>query len=267
MDPIAFSIGPFDIRWYAVCILLGVLAAWFVCRSSCKRMNIDTEHLLNIILFGLVFGVLGARAYYVIFRWSYYSLHPAEIPQIWRGGLAIHGAIIAGCIVIWVYSRLKKHCFRQWLDIMGPGVILAQGIGRWGNFFNQEAYGFETDLPWAMYIDGARRHPTFLYESIWDVAGFVLLFALSRSKKPKVGDIAALYFIWYSCGRFVIEWFRTDSLMGGGLKAAMVMSLLLIILGCALLFINRRFPVTDISAMQIPLFGNKSKSQKKQKHR
>ena len=130
MDPIAFSIGPFDVRWYAICILCGVVLAVLLAYAKCKKLKIDPDHLLNITLLCMIFGIIGARTYYVLFSWSYYSAHPDQIIAIWKGGLAIHGGIIAGLLVIFIYSRIKNHSFRRWLDILAPGVLLAQAVGR-----------------------------------------------------------------------------------------------------------------------------------------
>ncbi len=249
---IAFQIGSLTVRWYGIMIVTGIVAAIFIAAMLAKRKAIDIDHLLNIALLAVPFGILGARAYYVIFEWPYYSQHPNEILATWKGGLAIHGAIIAGGLAIFCYVLRKKHSFRVWGDILTPGLILAQAVGRWGNYFNQEAYGYETTVPWAMFIDGAYRHPTFLYESIWDAVGFVLLLVLWQAwKKRKNGDIMACYMIYYSLGRFVVESFRTDSLMLGPFRVAMLISLVGVVLGALLLYFNRRRPVEIMAGGQI----------------
>jgi prolipoprotein diacylglyceryl transferase len=153
--------------------------------------------------------------------------------------LAIHGGLIAGFLVGWFYTKRQGISFRKWADVTAPSVILGQAIGRWGNFFNQEAYGYETNLPWAMYIDGAYRHPTFLYEFIWNILVFIWLLRQRRHKKFE-GEIVLWYFILYSLGRFFIEALRTDSLMLGPLRVAQVISILIAVMGVYLLRLGRK---------------------------
>ena len=243
MSAIAFSIGPLTVRWYGVLIVSGIILAVFISNRLAARHNIPFDSLLDLALVCVPLGLLCARLYYVIFNWSYYSAHPEHILAVWRGGLAIHGGILGGALGVWLVGRRQKIPFLLWADIIVPGLILAQAIGRWGNFFNQEAYGYETNLPWAMFIDGAYRHPTFLYESIWDVLGFALLLALSLRRPPALkpaGCITACYLVYYSLGRFFIEHFRTDSLMFGPLRAAQLISIAGIFLGIILLYYSRR---------------------------
>lgn len=260
-SPIAFQLGPFEVRWYGVLICCGMIAAFIWAFYRTKQIGLDPDHLLNILLLVVPLGIIGARLYFVVLHWDVYGAKPSLIPQIWRGGLAIHGGIIAGLLVLAIYSRYQRQSLRRWGDILTPGLILAQGIGRWGNYFNQEAYGYETDLPWAMLIDGAYRHPTFLYESIWDILGFLLLAYISKKNKYKTGDVMACYMIWYSVGRFFIERFRTDSLMVGDLRAAMVVSAIGVVAGLVLLWLNRRYPVAPLSAA--PTAVPKAKQKKK----
>ena len=188
--------------------------------------------------------VIGARLYYVLFNWSVYRVQPEEIFAVWHGGLAVHGGILLGTLSIYVCSHIWNLRFWQITDILSPFMILGQAIGRWGNYFNQEAYGYPVSrdsVPWAMYIDGQWRHPTFLYESIWDIIGFILLMIATRSKSSRLreGDISLIYLVYYSCGRLVIEGFRTDSLMFGPLRAAQLVSVLIIAVS-VLVFILRR---------------------------
>lgn len=251
MSAIAFTIGPLTIRWYGILIVSGIIMAVFTSWRLAQRQGISFDSLLDLALAAVPLGVIGARLYYVIFNWSYYSAHPSLIPAIWHGGMAIHGSILAGALAVFLMSRRQGIPFRLWGDIITPGLILAQSIGRWGNFFNQEAYGYETTLPWAMYIDGAYRHPTFLYESLWDALGFCLLLALSLRRPRRLqptGDIAACYLIYYSCGRFCIEHFRTDSLMLGPLQMAQVISIIGVALGLLLFWYNRRRPTPPYPA-------------------
>jgi len=243
---IALQLGAITVRWYGVLICSGMILAFVWANYMTKKNGLSPDHLINIFLWVVPLGILGARLYFVIFNWSWYGAHPDQIIQIWKGGLAIHGGVIAGIVVLFFYSRHYEQSFRRWGDILVPGLILAQGIGRWGNYFNQEAYGYETNVPWAMYIDGAWRHPTFLYESAWDVTGFIILAICSMKKKGKTGDILAFYFIWYSAGRFFIERFRTDSLMLGDLRAAMLVSVAGILLGLGILWYNRKKPARPV---------------------
>ncbi|MBR5318877.1 MAG: prolipoprotein diacylglyceryl transferase [Peptococcaceae bacterium] len=242
IDPIAFTLGPFTVRWYGLLIATGMLIAAV---GGCKvmgRAGIDEDDFLSIFMMIVVGAVLGARAYYVIFQWPYYSQHPGEMIAIWHGGLAIHGGLIGGVLAIILGCRYYKISFWQFADIMAPFVILGQAIGRWGNYFNQEAYGYEADpsaVPWAMWIDGAYRHPTFLYESCWDLFVFFILLFLARQAWVHRGEIALSYLMLYSMGRVVIEGFRTDSLMLGPLRMAQVMSLLLVS-GALLVMLYRR---------------------------
>ena len=246
MPAVALQIGPFTIRWYGVLIVLGIIAAILICRRLAAGYNYSADDIMDMALVMVPLGIICARAYYVAFNWGYYSQHPAEIIAVWHGGLAIHGSLLGGMLGMWLMARHKGQSFRKWGDVVVPGLLLAQAIGRWGNFFNQEAYGYETDLPWAMYIDGAYRHPTFLYESIWDVLGcllLLLLWRLWRSRQP--GDIAACYLMYYSVGRFVIEHFRTDSLMLGPLQMAQVISIVGVAAGLFMLWYNRTYPWHD----------------------
>ena len=238
-DPIAFQIGPWPIYWYGILLALAVSIGAILVLREAERQGINTDHVLNIILIVVPFAFLGARLYYVVFNWSYYSRYPSEILAIWHGGLAIHGGLIGGFLV--AFFLLKKYRINFWqaADIAAPSIILGQALGRWGNFFNQEAYGYEVDpevLPWAMYIDGAYRHPTFLYESLWNLGVFFFLLWLKGRKGLPRGDVFLAYVVLYSVGRFFIEGLRTDSLMlTANLRAAQVVSALAIGIGLILI--------------------------------
>lgn len=242
IDPVAFSLGPITVRWYGLLIATAMLiAAVGGCRLM-RRAGIDEDDFLTIFMVTIVVAIIGARAYYVLFEWPYYVQHPAEIVAIWHGGLAVHGGLIAGMAAIYLGCRHYHISFWQFADIIAPFMVLGQAIGRWGNFFNQEAYGYEVDpsvVPWAMWIDGAYRHPTFLYESCWNLLVFVILLCLARQAWVRRGEIGLGYLMLYSMGRVVVEGFRTDSLMLGPLRMAQVMSLVLFA-GALLVLLYRR---------------------------
>ncbi|MBI2830867.1 MAG: prolipoprotein diacylglyceryl transferase [Chloroflexi bacterium] len=212
---IAFQIGPFTVAYYGIMIVTGVIAATLVSLLEARRKGEDTQHLYNILLVILPLGFIGARAYHVIDQWAYYSQHPAQI--FGGAGLGIFGAVIGGAIGLTIYAIVRKLNVRRWLDIVAPGVILAQAIGRWGNFFNQELYGYPTDLPWGIYIAPEHRvpgfetythfQPLFFYEFLWNLSGciFLLLVARKLQKRLVDGDIALLYVMWYGVGRFFLE--------------------------------------------------------------
>lgn len=242
INPVAFSLGPITVRWYGLLIATAMLIAAIGGCKMMRKAGINEDDFLTIFMVTIVAAILGARAYYVIFELPYYIQHPDEIIAIWHGGLAVHGGLLAGVTSIYLGCRHYKISFWQFTDIMAPFMILGQAIGRWGNFFNQEAYGYEVDpatVPWAMWIDGAYRHPTFLYESCWDLLVFFVLLWLIRQAWVRRGEIALSYLMFYSVGRVVVEGFRTDSLMLGPLRMAQVMSLVLFT-GALLILLYRR---------------------------
>ncbi|MDW7674598.1 MAG: prolipoprotein diacylglyceryl transferase [Bacillota bacterium] len=239
-NPIAFEIGPLAIRWYGILISTAILLGTILVLKEAERFKLNQDKILNLIIIVLPAAFVGARLWYVIFNWSYYSAEPSQIIQVWNGGLAIHGGLIGGILAGYWYSRIAKFHFLQLADIFAPSIILGQAIGRWGNYFNQEAYGYETNLPWAMYIDGAYRHPTFLYESLWNVGVFVFLLWLRRKKDILVGEVFLAYIALYSLGRLFIEGLRTDSLMIGPFRTAQLVSLTVIIVAIAIIIIRRK---------------------------
>lgn len=268
IDSVALSLGPLSIQWYGLILGLGILAALTWAITEGKKHNIPQDLFIDLVLFGVPAGIIGARIYYVAFRWDYYNQNPGEIFAIWQGGLAIHGVLISSVIVALVFARLRGLSFWKLMDILAPGILLAQGIGRWGNFINQEAHG---GVLTREYLEGLRlpefiinqmyiynpnpgagleagfhyHHPTFLYESIWNFTGVILLVLLSRVNwgrfSVRQGEILFGYFIWYSIGRFFIEGMRTDSLMlTDTLRIAQVMSILLIIGSIAAITYRRK---------------------------
>ena len=250
---VALHIGPLAIRWYGVLIAAAVLLGTLLAQREAVRRREDPDQLLNVIVLTILVALVGARLYYVAFNWSYYSLHPARVLAVWEGGLAIHGGLIAGGLAVFLYGRARRLPIATYLDIMVPSVILGQAIGRWGNFFNQEAFGTPTALPWKLYIDPYHRpahlagfehfHPTFLYESLWDLAVFAALYLVLRGRlENRPGALTLCYFALYSAGRFIVEGFRIDSLMLGPLRAAQVMSAVLFVLSAAALVVRLRRP-------------------------
>ena len=224
MDRVAFSIFGIDVMWYGVLMATGMILGTLIALKEAKRVGIKEDDVLDLAIFAIPAGLLGARLYYVIFNWGYYSQNPSQILNFRGGGMAIHGALIAGVLTGYIYTRIKKINFLKMADAVIIGMPLAQAIGRWGNFINGEAHGGPTDLPWGIMVNGEKVHPTFLYESIWNVGVFVVLW-LFRKKKQYEGQIIVWYAGLYSLGRFFIEGMRTDSLMLGPLRMAQVISL------------------------------------------
>ncbi|WP_327054599.1 prolipoprotein diacylglyceryl transferase [Geobacillus thermodenitrificans] len=251
LDRVFLQLGPITIYWYGVIIGTGVLIGlWLATRESVRR-GLPKETFVDLVLFAVPIAIVCARAYYVLFEWDYYSKHLAEIPKIWQGGLAIHGGLIGAVATGAVFARVRGLPFWKLADIAAPSIILGQAIGRWGNFMNQEAHGGPVSreflenlyLPdWIinqMYINGQYRHPTFLYESLWNLVGFCLLLWLRRVNLRR-GELFLSYVIWYSLGRFWIEGMRTDSLMlAEHLRMAQVMSITLIIIALVLWMVRR----------------------------
>ena len=249
MNPVALQLGPISIRWYAICIVSGLILAVYLSMKEAPRKKIDPDAIIDFILIAFPLAIVGARLYYVIFEWGYYSQNLGEIFAIWNGGIAIYGGLLTGALVLYLFSRRRLIEPIDFLDIAAPSVMIAQSIGRWGNFFNQEAYGAAVKslnyLPSfirdQMYIDGSYRQPTFLYESIWNLLGFLLILILRR--KPQFlrqGEVTAFYLIWYGFGRMIIEGMRTDSLMFAGLRVSQWLSMILILVGLAIILYQRR---------------------------
>lgn len=240
MNPIAFSINGFQIRWYGIIIALGMLTAILLANSNCKYKKYNFDVLIDVFLVSFPFAIVGARAYYVIFRFPYYKDNLIDMINIRQGGLAIHGGLIFGILTAYIFSRYKKLNFIKIMDFVAPSIVLAQAIGRWGNFFNSEAHGgpvsyefiskFPLFIQRGMYIDGTYYHPTFLYESIWDLFVCVVLIYILR-KRYRKGAVISAYIGLYSLGRFFIEGLRTDSLMWGNIRVAQLVSLMGIIFG------------------------------------
>ncbi|MFU0833415.1 MAG: Phosphatidylglycerol--prolipoprotein diacylglyceryl transferase [Oscillospiraceae bacterium] len=220
VNPIAFKIGDHPIAWYGIIIATGFLLAFFYAMASCKKFRVDQDRFVDVVMVGIVFGVIGARLYYVLFDASdQYINNPISVLYIWNGGLGIYGGIIGGLLFGSLMAKFRKLSIPATLDIASLGFLIGQTIGRWGNFVNQEAFGRETDLPWRMVsentslVSATGVHPCFLYESMWCLLGFILLHIFSRKFRRYDGQVFLLYLLWYGIGRFFIEGLRTDSLM------------------------------------------------------
>lgn len=231
MDPVAFKVFGFEVRWYGLLIAIAVLIGTILALREAKRKGIKEESIIDMLLFAVPGAIIGARLYYVIFMWDYYSKNPGQILNLRGGGLAIHGVIIGGALVAYIFTKVKKLNFLTVADIVAPSLILGQAIGRWGNFANQEAHGGPTDLPWGIMVDGVKVHPTFLYESIWNFLVFGFLLWYRRKKAKADGEVFAMYLVLYSIARFLIEGMRTDSLMLGPIRVAQLISAIIIIVG------------------------------------
>lgn len=251
MNRVAFNIFGFNVYYYSLCILLGVIVAYILITREGKKQGLPKEFISDLIFYTLIIGILGARVYYCVFNLDYYLANPSEILKIYNGGLAIHGGVIAGLIFVYFYTKKKNVSFIKILDIVAPAVIIAQSFGRWGNFFNQEAHGGITTyqnlknmhIPEfiinGMHIEGKYYYPTFFFESIWCLIGFIILMIARKNKNLRKGFQIGFYFIWYGIGRFFIEAFRTDSLMFLGLKIAQIVSLIGILIGIIIIVTNR----------------------------
>lgn len=251
LNPIAIDLGPIQVHWYGLIIGFGVLLGLIIALRESERRGLDKEIFTDLILFAVPIAIISARIYYVIFQWEYYSQNPGDIIKIWNGGIAIHGALIGSVLTAIAFAKVKKVSFWKLVDIAAPSLLLGQAIGRWGNFMNQEAHGGEITRSFLenmhlpefiinqMYINGTYYHPTFLYESIWNILGVIILLSL-RKVNLRRGELFLTYVIWYSIGRYFIEGLRTDSLMlTESLRIAQVISIVLIAVAIALVVYRR----------------------------
>ncbi|MGE7603996.1 prolipoprotein diacylglyceryl transferase [Peribacillus sp. NPDC097675] len=251
LNPIAIEIGSIQIHWYGLIIGFGVLLGLIIALRESERRGLDKEIFTDLILFAVPIAIICARIYYVIFQWDYYSQNPGDIIKIWNGGIAIHGALIGSVLTAIIFARIKNVSFWKLVDIAAPSLLLGQAIGRWGNFMNQEAHGGEVTRAFLenlhlpefivnqMYINGTYYHPTFLYESVWNIVGVIILLLL-RKVNMRRGELFLTYVLWYSIGRFFVERLRTDSLMlTESLRMAQVISIVLVIVAVALILYRR----------------------------
>jgi len=273
--PLLFQLGPFSLRWYGLLIAVAVLLGLLLATRLGRQRGIEPALIADLLPILVLAAVVGARLYYVIFEWRQYQLNWLDALAVWRGGIAIHGALIGGTIAVILYCRWRRIAFWNLLDVLVPSVALGQAIGRWGNFFNSEAFGLPTDLPWKLTIPFANRpvefldqttfHPTFLYESLWNLGVVALLLLLFRRASQgkfqlPAGALSCVYLLSYSTGRLWIEGLRIDPLClagtppfcEGGLRMAQLVSLVLIgVGGLGLYWIyGRRRPLPDPSGVQ-----------------
>ena len=245
INPVAFAIGDFQVYWYGIIIGMGFLLALIFALRNLKYFGIDRNGFIDCVLVGLIAGILGARLYYVFFKWDYYAQHLDELFAIHNGGLAIYGGVIGGLLGGCIVAKIKKLPIPAILDIAVMGFLIGQGLGRWGNFFNQEAFGTPTDLPWRMVsenTEGVGVHPCFLYESLWCLLGFVLLYWFSRKWRQYDGQIFLLYLVWYGMERMIVEGLRTDSLYTPlfGLRVSQILAAVTMLAGIVLLIVFRK---------------------------
>lgn len=249
VNPVAFSVGSLEVRWYGIIITLGIIFSVFYCSYRAKQEGISYDDLLDMAIFTVIFGVIGARLYYVLTSLSEYDSF-MEMIAIWNGGIAIYGAIIAGAVTIFCVCKYKKISWRKAFDMVAPAVMMAQAIGRWGNFFNGEAYGYEVSPDSILYFTRMGLlpniksnfvihyfHPTFLYESLWNFIGFIIINSLYKKKKFD-GQIVLMYISWYGFGRMFIEGLRTDSLYVGAFRISQVVGFVCFVVGTILLIYN-----------------------------
>ena len=252
MNRVFISVGPITIYWYSLLIVVAVLIGYNMIVNYSKRLNYKTSELIDMTLNLAIASIIGARLYYVIFNFEAYEENLLEIFMIWRGGLAIYGAIIGGMLYTLYFCKKKDINFIKVLDIFSLPLLLGQAIGRWGNFFNSEAYGGITTyealsdlfIPEfiinGMYIEGSYRQPTFLYESIWCLIGVIILYFIRKKDFSVNGKQISFYLIWYGIGRLFIEGLRSDSLYLGTFRVSQIVSIIAIISGIIIRIINKR---------------------------
>jgi phosphatidylglycerol:prolipoprotein diacylglycerol transferase len=261
--PPGFQIGPLQIRYYGIILMMATLAGAWLATQEAKRREEDPEIVWDALVWVIIAGIIGARIWHILtpppssieqgLTTRFYLTHPLDAIAIWNGGLGIPGAVIGGALAMYWYTRRRNINFLLWADIVAPALALAQAIGRWGNFVNQELYGAPTDLPWAIRIDPAYRlpgfediayyHPLFLYESLWNLANMAVLLWLGRSQQDRLkqGDLFLVYLIIYPVGRFLLEFMRLDQSMVGGINANQITMLVVAILSAGLLFWRHRY--------------------------
>jgi phosphatidylglycerol:prolipoprotein diacylglycerol transferase len=261
---VAFQIGPIVVRWYGILMALAIIVGLWLGYREARRRGLPADDIISVGQWSILAGLVGARLYEVIFNWDYYGQYPSKIIAVWEGGLAIHGGLIAGPLVgAWLAYRRRLPVLAG-LDVAAPSIAIGQAIGRWGNFFNEEAFGRPTDVPWKLYISPPHRppgftqyeyfHPTFLYESLWDFGVFLLLVTWLRPRLvERHGSLFFVYVGLYSVGRFLIEGLRLDSFWVGSVRVAQAASLVgLAIAIIGLLWTRRRSGLMGTSNAPVP---------------
>ncbi len=254
LNRVAFNLFGKDIYWYGIIIAIGFIVASFYLSKKTVQFGYKQDTLYDLLLLCLPIAIICARLYYVIFEWEQYKDNPISALYIWNGGLAIYGGIIGSFITIYLYGKKNKLNIAELLDIASCGIIIGQIFGRWGNFVNAEAFGGETSLPWGMSIDGAAPvHPTFFYESLWNLIGFIILHFCCKHRNFK-GQIFLIYVAWYGFGRSIIEGLRTDSLYipSTPIRASQLLAFISWITACILLFIANRNKIQTLSQIWNP---------------
>lgn len=254
IDPVAFRLGPIELAWYGLIIVFGMFVAVWLSTKEAGKRGIEEDFIVDLAFWILPAGIIGARLYYVLFELPTYLSNPIRIFYFWEGGLAIYGGLILGFITLYWYSEKRRVPVWLLVDILSPHVMLAQAIGRWGNFINQEAHGTEVSRQFLerlrlpefiinqMNINNAYYHPTFLYESVWNLIGFTILMIVRAKTNLLIrGEVFLSYLAWYGLGRFFIEGLRTDSLYIGGFRVSQLLSLVLFIGSIGLMVYRRRY--------------------------
>lgn len=251
VDPVAFNLFSKPVYWYGIIISLTIFLGYYVAELEARKRNLKKDTLLDLLLLAVPVSLLTARLYYVLFRWDYYSKNKNEILSIWDGGLAIYGGLIGGIMVLILFSKKNKINVVKLLDIIAPSLLIGQMLGRWGNFFNHEAYGevvskevlenlfIPNFIIENMYIVGEYRHPTFLYESIWCLLSLIIIFFVRKNLYK--GEVISLYLVLYGFERFFVEGMRADSLYLGSFRISQIVSLLMFVLGIIIIIRTRFF--------------------------
>ena len=255
VNRVAFTVLGKDIYWYGILIALGFALAIVYCSRRIGRFGFDKDLLFDALIVALPAAIVGARLYYVIWEWGYYSQHPAEILAVWRGGLAIYGGVIGALLAVGLCGRVRRASIPGMFDVAALGLLIGQCIGRWGNFVNGEAHGTVTDSLLGMTVNGEGPfHPTFLYESAWNALGFVVLHLLSKYCYRFRGQIFLSYLVWYGAGRAVIEGLRTDSLYIGqtGIRVSQLVAVVSCAVGLVLLALCLRRGVRTLTQLFDP---------------
>lgn len=262
MDNVAFSFGILTFHWYGLIIAFAVLTGLLVSLWQARLYKETLEPVVDLVIYGVPVVMIMSRIYYVLVNYPLFLDNPLEVFYIWHGGLAIHGALLGMLLVLYIYTRTNRLSFWKWADILAPGMVLGQAVGQWGNFINQEAFGYPTNLPWAIYIDYVFRpagyeqydffHPTFLYSSLWNIVVFLLLMGMVfyrfRYRKLQLGNIFLSYLLFYSLGKYFIEGLRLDSEMCAGFRIAQIISVLVIMVSLFLFNLrNKKKPQDDNS--------------------